>query len=187
MKSNHPLIDLTDIVKRIESIRPLFESLDYLPERFAQKVEADGECWLWMASKDPCGYGQFYWQRRVRKAHCVAYELVVGPVPTGLELDHLCRIRHCVRPSHLDPVPHLVNVKRGIHGVLTTHCPSGHAYDATNTHMKQGGGRKCRACDRDRHNARNAQLRAERIAMFGPIRHGPKPWTQEVANQNNGP
>ena len=172
MKNNHPLIDLTDIVKRIESIRPLFESLDYLPERLAQKVEVDGECWLWIAAKDPCGYGQFFWNGRPHKAHRVAYELTVGVIPAGLELDHLCRIRHCVRPSHLDPVSHRVNVKRGIHGVMTTHCPAGHPYDEANTHIQVHGGRRCRACERARGFARYQRARDLRIATYGPITRG---------------
>jgi hypothetical protein len=133
-----------------------------LPDRFAAKVEFDGECWLWLASKDRCGYGQIFWGGRPHKAHRVAYALLVGPVPQGLELDHLCRNRHCVRPSHMEAVTHRENLKRGLRGVMTTHCPAGHPYDTANTHIQVSGGRRCRACDRNRVNAANARRREVR-------------------------
>ena len=163
MESNHPFIDLTDTVGRLKGLHPLIESLDYLPERFARKVLADGECWLWIAAKDPCGYGQFFWNGRPHKAHRVAYELVVGGIPAGLELDHLCRVRHCVRPSHMEAVTHRVNLLRGdtfqAKHAAKTHCHRGHAFDEANTHWMSNGARRCRHCNRIRANAANAARR----------------------------
>lgn len=83
-----------------------------LMERFWAKVERDPSgCWLWTASLADGGYGHFgRW-----KAHRYAYETLVEPVPHGLDLDHLCRVRHCVNPSHLEPVTRAENLRRGTH------------------------------------------------------------------------
>ena len=136
-------------------------------ERFWAKVDKDGPipercpdlgpCWLWVAARIGNGYGNFWDGHRVVLAHRFAYELLVGPIPDGLEPDHLCRVRHCVNPAHLEPVTHGENARRGEAGLVmnalqraVTHCPKGHAYTAENTSWWQGH-RKCRACDRERH------------------------------------
>ncbi len=88
----------------------------------------------------------------MRGAHRVAYELSVADIPDGLELDHLCRVRHCVNPSHLEPVTPHENWARGqaisILNAQKTHCPQGHAYDEANTYISGRGIRGCRACNR---------------------------------------
>lgn len=71
-------------------------------------VDKSGDCWEWLASRTK-RYGMY----QGRQAHRVAYEFLKGPVPKGLELDHLCRNRYCVNPDHLEAVPHQVNVQRG--------------------------------------------------------------------------
>lgn len=143
-------------------------------ERFWNKVDKNGPggCWLWTASLDGRGYGQFALDRiegkkRNVRAHRFSYEQIVGPVPQGFELDHLCRVRHCVRPDHLDAVPHIVNVHRGagtgaalwdgsppagaLANAAKTHCPQGHPYSIENTYLSNGGRfRKCRTCVLDR-------------------------------------
>lgn len=127
-------------------------------ERFLQKVtqgDTPRSCWLWHAgSHGRSGYGSFRWRGKPTMAHRVAYELFVGPIPDGLTLDHLCRIRPCVNPKHLEPVPFAVNVARGISptaiNARKTHCPQGHPYDAVNTLPKKNGGRDCRACRKKR-------------------------------------
>jgi hypothetical protein len=70
-------------------------------ERFMEKVDRSGDCWLWTAGLNAKGYGAFYQQGTMRRAHRVAFEHFVGPVPEGLELDHSCRNRACVNPAHL--------------------------------------------------------------------------------------
>lgn len=109
------------------------------------KVDKTDTCWLWTGHINTSGYGQIRWGGPKARAHRIAYELEVGPIPEGLELDHLCRVRHCVNPSHLEPVTRRVNVHRGEGGAgrnsRKTHCPRGHAYD-----YAVGGRRYCRTC-----------------------------------------
>ena len=99
-----------------------------LPQRFWNKVKlGPGGCWLWTASlKGPGyntgrGYASFYWAGKGQSGHRVAYEVLVGTIPDGLQVDHLCRVRRCVNPEHLEPVTHRENVRRGL--LLT--CPHG--------------------------------------------------------------
>lgn len=130
-----------------------------LEERLWPKVDrrGDDECWPWLASENGHGYGQFTvyidGKMRARAAHRVVYQLLVGPIPEGLDLDHLCRSRICVNPAHLEPVTRRENLLRGITlpaaEVERTHCPRGHAYDEVNTYL-HGGQRHCRACRRER-------------------------------------
>lgn len=133
-----------------------------LEERFWEKVNKDGPipefrpdlgpCWLWEASCDQYGYGRLgVWKKGKtvpRQAYRIAYELSVGPIADGLTLDHLCRVPACVNPAHLEPVTKSENERRGLRGVLTTHCPQGHPYDAANTYVDPKGGRRCRICAR---------------------------------------
>lgn len=126
-------------------------------ERWRQKVqEAPSGCWLWTGSLDRRGYGQFTvnyadGSRRTLRAHRFVYELLIGQLPAELTLDHLCRVRHCVNPDHLDPVLHRDNVRRGEAGVNNaskTHCSRGHEFTPENTHW-DGRQRNCRTCRRE--------------------------------------
>lgn len=122
--------------------------------------EPNSGCWLWTASCFFNGYGQTSFGGRTGiRAHRVIYELLVGPIPTGLDLDHLCRVRCCVNPAHLEPVTRSVNLQRGDVGDqrigdrqrAKTHCPAGHEYTPENTmHRADRPGRICRACGRAR-------------------------------------
>jgi hypothetical protein len=111
-------------------------------------VAEPDECWLWKGTRTARGYGGFWDGERMVGAHRFAYELLVGPIPDGLQLDHLCRNPPCVNPAHLEAVTHAVNLQRG-ERAQRTHCPQGHAYTAENT-LRHGGKRKCRIC----HNGR---------------------------------
>lgn len=126
-----------------------------LGDRFWRKVApADAlECWLWTASLNSGGYGQFMLAGRPQRAHRLAYAELVAEVPAGLSLDHLCRVRRCVNPWHLDPVTNAVNTARGdlVPGAsqrAKTECPSGHPYDEANTRRDTDGHRRCRTCER---------------------------------------
>jgi hypothetical protein len=100
----------------------------------------DSPCILWTGLLNEDGYGK----RGSRLAHRVAYEEQVGPIPEGLEMDHLCRVRNCVNVQHLEPVTHQENCRRGIHwSSKKTHCPKGHPLDY---HWR--GKRLCSTCRR---------------------------------------
>lgn len=118
-------------------------------ERFWSKVDKSGECWEWTAGKYAWGYGQFSVGYKKIRAHRWAYEHLVGPIPEGLVIDHLCRNPPCVNPAHLEPVTGAENTRRG-GNALKTHCPRGHEYDEANTRYCHGS-RFCRACDRILH------------------------------------
>lgn len=122
--------------------------------RFWSKVDAFGVCWEWTAATAQ-GYGRFGVGSKVVLAHRWAWQSLVGPIPEGVELDHLCRNRACVNPDHLEPVPHAVNVRRGFGGWNTaakTQCPQGHPYDGDNL-MVSSGKRYCLTCKRERERA----------------------------------
>lgn len=129
-----------------------------LPARFWNKtaVNAAG-CWLWTASLKRDGYGEYWHDGRVARAHIVAYEVLVGPIGPGDQHDHTCRVRHCVNPAHLDPVTQRENILRGVGPTAlhaaATRCINGHPFDIQNTRVRRDGARSCRACDRDRKRA----------------------------------
>lgn len=110
------------------------------------------DCWPWTDSTATDGYGRFYPSRGVNLlAHRHAYELLVGPTPSGLVLDHVrawgCTSRSCCNPLHLEPVTIGENVRRG-GNAIKTHCPRDHEYTPENT-MSHGGSRTCRTCHRE--------------------------------------
>lgn len=117
-------------------------------DRFFAKVDV-GDCWLWTASGNGRGYGKFHVDGTLRYAHRWVYEQLVGPVPAGLELDHLCRVPACVNPDHLEPVTHAENMRRGAPtGRRKTHCPQGHPYAGAHLYVTPDGRRDCRTCRR---------------------------------------
>ena len=136
---------------------PLLGNPDHLPtipERFFQKIwfpPCEDDCWLWTGSRDPAGYGRLYSRGRILRAHRLSYEIHVGPIPTGLVIDHLCRNTSCVNPTHLEPVTNYVNVVvRGVTSAAAvnrrkTHCSNDHPYSPENTYTS-GGVRYCHIC-----------------------------------------
>jgi hypothetical protein len=145
-----------------------------LPAALADKLwpNAVTGCWEWIGARDSRGYGNVRVAgRRVRKAHCVVYEALRGPIPLGLECDHTCRVHWCVNPAHLEVVTHAENVRRGagrwVPGArqrAKRRCPRGHAYTKANTYVQpSNGGRACRTCARER----------KRVATASPQPHDP--------------
>jgi len=88
-------------------------------EYLEQDMGYETPCWVWQRSIAPSGYGGVRVAGKTRTAHSVYYERVNGPVPVGTELDHLCRVRSCCNPAHLEAVPHTINARRGARTILS--------------------------------------------------------------------
>lgn len=125
-------------------------------ERFWRHVNKDGpiphahpelgNCWLWIGSLDPQGYGHFWDGTRLTYSHRFAF----GETTKGLEVSHLCEVENCVRRTHLLETTHKQNVRYG-NGIMAakaaqTHCKRGHAFDEANTYIASNGTRHCKAC-----------------------------------------
>ncbi len=143
-------------------------------ERFWANVDIAGgdECWRWRGSKNSLGYGKAYaGENRYRSAHRVAYELARGPIPAGLQLDHLCRNRLCVNPLHLEPVTQKENILRGIgwgaENARKERCPRGHRYD-----YRDKAGRRCRQCQNESNLRYRQRVKARALQASSPKASG---------------
>ena len=135
------------------------------PGPIAERIKVDPltGCWHWETVNNN-GYGVIHWAGKPRSAHRIIYELLAGPIPDGLELDHLCHPgdgscspaiclhRRCVNPAHLEPTIGRENILRGsspsAQAAKKTHCPKGHEYTHENTRIEADGGRRCRRCEK---------------------------------------
>src|SRR5690606_943358 len=140
-----------------------------LPNRFWDKVKQHPEsgCWEWIASRNPKGYGVYYAGPTVgmRHAHRVAFCALVFEPPEGYTVDHLCRNRGCCNPEHLEAVPHIINVRRGLGSGSRTHCPQGHPYAGGNLHIQSNGARRCLTCRRNHSRAYKARQRTQKLTI----------------------
>lgn len=141
------------------------------PESFWAKVDKAGDCWPWRGSVGTHGYGQHMINTKNRRAHRVAYELVFGPIPSGLTLDHLCRNKRCVNPAHLEPVTVQENIRRSdcpsALNARKTHCKRGHEFTPATTYITPAGSRQCRKCQavRDAKRSRKAPATAHSTSL----------------------
>lgn len=132
-----------------------------------------GGCWIWTGGTS-LGYGRVGCRIPLTgsgtdMAHRITYELLVGPIPAYPEyhLDHVCRVTLCVNPSHLEVVTAEENTRRGLHGVLRTHCKNGHELTEENLQRRRWDNqRRCKTCYREEARAKRAAVRAE-IALGG--------------------
>lgn len=112
--------------------------------KLMRRVDKTPKCWLWKGSAAP--YGTFWAEGQTRSAHRTIYEIVRGAIPSGLHLDHLCRVPRCVNPWHLEAVTPKVNTLRGetpaAKNLAKSECPKGHPY----SHVNSNGKRCCRVC-----------------------------------------
>ena len=119
-----------------------------------------GECWVWIGVIDSKGYGVASRSKTKKaRAHRVFYEAFRGPIPEGLDIDHLCRLRACVNPAHMEPVTRRENVLRGEHPKVLAYwngtCTRGHPMNGENLYISPGGQRQCRECRRRRDRERS--------------------------------
>lgn len=120
-----------------------------LTERFWAKVDkVESDCWLWTGAVSSSGYGCWGVNGKSQSTHRLAYEALVGPIPAGMTIDHLCRVKVCVNPAHMEPVTGAENSRR--YADTITHCPQNHPYTPENTIMGSHNNRACRACQNDR-------------------------------------
>lgn len=128
-------------------------------ERFWSKVEV-GDCWQWTASTANGGYGQFFPEARRRwRAHRWLWTQIVGPIPAGMEADHMCRNPGCVNPDHIRIVSKAENLaaRPSVQAAKAkTHCINGHEFTPENTRTSEKfPSRQCKACNRDRYRKRH--------------------------------
>jgi len=122
--------------------------LDLIRERFEASRAGADECWEWAGPRDKAGYSR----HSHFQVHRIVYEEMVGPIPPGMTVDHICWNRPCVNPAHLQLLTHSENARRQ-RSAFKTHCSKGHEYTEENTYTRpggSGGARDCRACIRAR-------------------------------------
>lgn len=126
-------------------------------------------CWEWTGSLSAKGYAVATVEGRYVRVHRYVYEKLVGPIPVGLEPDHLCRNHKCINPDHLELVTHLENLERGnwSRGKRKQYerrdsCRRGHLFDEVNTYVTKTGARICRECQRQRYRRRYRRVKEQR-------------------------
>lgn len=121
-----------------------------LADRFWAKVEKTDSCWLWTGAKISTGYGEIHVDQSMKLAHRVSWEMASGPIPRNMTIDHLCRVRSCVNPEHMEIVTAAENTRRGQRDAVAarTHCFKGHPWTPENT-LQSNGRRRCRTCRRE--------------------------------------
>lgn len=143
--------------------------MDKLPKRFRDKfiINKDTDCWEWKAEITHDGYGRYCYKYRRYMSHRFSYEIMIGPIPEGLQIDHLCRNRSCCNPEHLEAVTCKENLSRGLGcmpGVIVSankrkakiHCKYSHEFTPENTYTYKNK-RSCKICNCRR--VKESQLR----------------------------
>ncbi len=130
------------------------DQLDFLLRVFGAR------CWEWPKERDPCGYGRMGWKGKVEFVHRVAYEMFKGPIPEGLEIDHLCSNRACFNPDHLEAVSRTENNRRKRRLLPGGECGNGHHLHDGNYRVEPSGRLACRECIRNAQRRYQARRRA---------------------------
>lgn len=135
--------------------------------------DPETNCHLWTGKTDRGGYGVVHFHGKAYRAHRFFYTHERGPIPAGLHLDHLCRVRHCVNPAHLEPVTQAENISRGFAppalNARKNLCVRGHEFTPENTYRwsRRPNDRSCRACNREHVAERARRLREESSKSLG--------------------
>lgn len=141
-------------------------------DRFMSRIEvAPDGCWIWQSTINNQGYGVIAFEGKARKAHRFAHEVFIGPIPEGFDVDHLCRVRSCANPEHLEAVTHRENVLRGVgraaQGARQETCVKGHPFDSTTVRPNGRGQRVCRTCNNERNRAYYHRQKLARLTSGG--------------------
>lgn len=146
--------------------------VDSLPERMRTKIQLElcplaglpGDCWTWTGATQSKGYGSFHHNGRRHSTHRLSYELLVGPIPAGLQIDHLCENKRCCNPAHLEPVTGEINKARTTAATKTL-CVNGHRLDGQNLIIKRRpNGRSIRNCRKCQYAAQRRAYRRRVVA-----------------------
>lgn len=158
--------------------------IDQLPAKMRGKIRVEyidgcpvpGPCWVWAAGRTTGGYGVVRLDSKTKYTHRVSHEVFIGPIPAGLQTDHLCRNRACCNPTHLEAVTPRVNVLRGAIA-QKTHCANGHPLSGDNLVWSKGDRhrhRRCRTCFNESHREsrkrHGAKWNAAKRARYQPRR-----------------
>ena len=140
--------------------------------RFCDKVRPlDNGCWEWQSTINHKGYGLFQYKGRNISTHRFSYLIIAACIPRELQIDHLCRNRRCVNPSHMELVTSRENSLRGIGfasvNAKVTHCPKRHPYSEENTYITPQGSRGCRICLRNAKRRYKEKQREKRGVLHG--------------------
>lgn len=146
--------------------------------RFWSKVNKTTDCWLWVGAKNRDGYGNMRISSITVSAHRLVLLMHGHEIPPGMEVDHLCRVRNCVNPNHLEIVDHGTNIRRGMSGAHMTlrrmqayQCPNGHEItDDLISVDKNTNGRRCRICSRNASKKAAAKNREKNLARAAEYR-----------------
>lgn len=184
--------DALDRFPRADARRPVSEGRESASRapigRFIAKVHIGPEtgCWEWIASRSRKGYGHFWDGERDAGAHRFSYELLIGPIPDGLTLDHLCRNPGCANPWHAEPVTGRVNTLRGTSfsavNAAKTQCINGHPFSGANLRTTTKGYRRCRACDYET-SRRQYPRRREQQRLYARANRERKRETEQLYRQ----
>ena len=168
--------------------------LDQLMRKVSMEPPSGGGIWLGVL--DTCGYARVRSKGKLQSAHRMSYEICIGKIPEGLELDHKCRVRCCINPRHLEPVTHPENMRRGISNSLpgrlaalrtrsvATHCKKGHRWSEENTYTyRYPSGRVARLC-RACHRFRGKEYKKKIKHMASPPSASEPCSTSDRANSN---
>jgi hypothetical protein len=153
----------TDLIKEIQdaAVADVFR-------RFFEKLELINECWVWLGSTNKDGYGLFHLSGKMRSAHRTSYELHIGSIPSGMEIDHLCNMRACVNPQHLEIVTREENLRRMME--RKTNCVNGHDY-LLYSKVNASGNRECTICAAEKKLAWQRRNRDKGIGLRADWTH----------------